>query len=123
MFSLMEAQSPAHILPEHLHMALMAWLHLNNAEAAQRAAASQSALTAKWSAAQQQAAMSATLQLLQSRPSDLVAAQCAQQVWMIAVSNNLPDRDSQLQACVTALLSDQRSSEAYQVSTSYAATQ
>ena len=45
----------------------------------------------------------------------LEAAQCAQQVWMIAVSNNLPDRDAQLQALIAALLSNSCMPEAHQV--------
>ncbi|KAL3161697.1 hypothetical protein ABBQ38_008796 [Trebouxia sp. C0009 RCD-2024] len=115
LFGLLEAQSAELLQPGHLHMAFLAALHMGDATAACDAATRHAPLAAAWTAHQQGHAFNSTLRLLQQQPSADAATHAALQVWLLAVSNNLPDKQQQLHDLLMALLSKGRLPEAHQV--------
>ncbi|KAL3161690.1 hypothetical protein ABBQ38_008789 [Trebouxia sp. C0009 RCD-2024] len=115
LFGLLEAQSAKLLQPGHLHMAFLAALHLGDATAACDAATRHAPLAAAWTAHQQGHAFNSTLRLLQQQPSADAAMHAALQVWLLAVTNNLPDKQQQLHDLLMSLLSKGRLPEAHQM--------
>ena len=100
----LEAQCPELIQADHIYMACLAWGHLGNTASALDGVRRHEPLTAAWTAEQQQLAFQSMLSALKLKASDDSAVQVTQHVWMIAVSNNLSDRQQQLHDFVMALL-------------------
>lgn len=115
LFGLVEAQSGQLLQPAHLHMAFLARLHLGDATAACDAATSHAPLATAWTAQQQGSAFKTALQALHHQPFAYAALRAALQVWLLAVSNNFPDKQQQLYDLLMALLSKERLPDAHKV--------
>lgn len=115
LFDLLEAHCAELLQPDHLHMAFLAWLHLGDTTAAADAISRHEPLAAAWSAAQQQLAFKSALSALNQSPFAYASLKAALQVWLLAVSTNLPDRHQRLHDLLTALLSKDRLLDAHKV--------
>ena len=113
---MLEAQCPELIQGDHVYMACLAWGQLDNTASALDGVRRHEPLTAAWTAEQQQLVFQSMLSALKRKSSDLSAVQVTQHVRMIAVSNNLSDRQLQLHDYVIALLSKGRLPMAHEVS-------
>lgn len=116
LFDLLEAHSAQLLQPDHLHMAFLAWLHIGDTTAAADASRRHEPLAAAWTAAQQQTAFKSALATLKQAPFAYSALRAVLQMWLLAVSNNLADRQHQLRDLVMALLSKDRLPDAHAVS-------
>ena len=116
LFGLLEAQPTERIQPDYLHIALLAWLQLEDITAAHAAMQRHRALTNAWTAQQQRFTFESALHTAGKLACSDAALHLAQQIWMIAVSNNLPDKELQLQSLVSVLLSKSQLPEAHRVS-------
>lgn len=115
LFGLLEAHS-AHLLqPHHIHMAFLAQLQLGDITAACDAVSRHEPLVAAWTAVQQQLAFKGALTALRQRPFAYALLRATLQVWLLAVSSNLPDRQQQLHDLLMALLSKGRLPDAHKV--------
>lgn len=112
----MEVQCVEQLQPEHLHVTLLAWLGLGDYTAALSAFTRHTTLAAGWSREQQRLAFKSASTALNRTPKSHAALRVAQRVWVIRVSNNLPDRQAQLHDLLGLLLSKKRLPDAHEVS-------
>ena len=96
-------------------MTCLAWAHLGDTASALDGLRRHEPLAEAWTAEQQQLAFQSMLRALKQKASNDTAFQITQRVWMIAASNNLPDRHLQLHDFVMALLRKGRLPAAHQV--------
>ncbi|KAL3161547.1 hypothetical protein ABBQ32_010414 [Trebouxia sp. C0010 RCD-2024] len=95
-------------------MAFLAALHLGDATAACDPTTRHAPLAAAWTAHQQGAAFQSALQVFQNRePFTYEALRAAMQMWLLAVSNNLPHKQQQLHELLMALLGKDRLPDAH----------
>ena len=114
-FSTVQAQDPTCIAPEHLHMALLAWLELNDPTAATSALQRHRALAVSWTAPQQQAVFQDALRCCKTAKKD-AALPLLQSVCMAGVKGSLPLAPMQAHELVLAMLSLGQTQNAFQVS-------
>ena len=114
-FSALQAQDPSCIAPEHLHMALLAWLQLKDLIAATTALSRHHALAVKWTAPQQQAVFQTTLNCFKDAQND-AALPLLQSMCMAGLKARLPLAPMQAHELVMAMLSSGQTQSAFQVS-------
>ena len=114
LFALMAAEEGYQLKPEELYWAVGSWLKLQEPAAALAAWQAHKQLAVQWTAAQQQHAFAAALDLIKTK-FQLAAFQLA----MNMSSIQTPHRSQQVQDLVQALLQAQRVTEAYTVSLDY----
>ena len=115
-FSAVQAQDPSSVAPEHLHMALLPWLQLNDLTAATSALQRHDARAVKWAAAQQQVVFHDALRFLKASRKD-AALPLLQSVCMAGLKAKLPLAPMQAHELVMAMLSLGQTQNAFQVST------
>ncbi len=114
-FSAVQAHDPSCIAPEHLHMALLAWLELNDPTAATSALQRHDALAVNWTAPQQQAVFQDALRFFKASQKD-AALPLLQSLCMAGLKAKLPLAPVQAHELVLALLSLGQTQNALQVS-------
>lgn len=115
LFGLLEVECPEVILPQHLLVACLAWGGLGDTAIALDGMRRHEPLAEAWTAEQQQLAFQSMLSALKQKAANDSAVHAAQHVWMIAVSNNLPDRQPQWHELVLVLLRKGRLPVAHKV--------
>jgi hypothetical protein len=114
-FSAVQAHDPSCIAPEHLHMALLAWLQLKDLTAATSALQKHDALALNWTAPQQQAVFQDALRCFKTSQKD-AALPLLHSVCMAGVKASLPLAPMQVHESVMAMLSIGKTHDAFQVS-------
>lgn len=115
-FSAVQAHDPSCIAPEHLQMAMLAWLQLNDLTAATSALQRHDALAVKWTATHQQAVFHDALRLFKASRKD-AALPLLQSVCMAGLTAKLPLGPMQTHELAMAMLSLGQTQNAFQVST------
>ena len=113
-FSAVQAQDPSCIAPEHLQMALLAWLQLSDLAAAASALQRHHALAVNWTAPEQQAVFQDALMTFKIAGKD-AALLLLQSVCMAGVKGSLPLAPMQVHESVLAMLSLGQTQSAFQV--------
>ncbi len=114
-FSAVQAHDPSCIAPEHLHMALLAWLQLHDLTAATSALQRHDALALNWTAPQQQAVFQDALRCFKTSQKH-AALPLLHSVCMAGVRASLPLAPMQAHESVMATLSMGQAQNAFQVS-------
>ncbi|KAL0019551.1 hypothetical protein WJX77_012189 [Trebouxia sp. C0004] len=113
-FSAVQAHDPTCIAPEHLHMALLAWLELSDPTAATSALQRHDALAVNWTAPQQQAVFQDALRFFKTSQKD-AALPLLQSVCMAGWKAKLPLAPMQAHELVLAMLSLGQTQNAFQI--------
>ena len=114
-FSAVQAQDPSCIAPEHLHMALLAWLQQKDLIAATTALSRHHALAVNWTAPQQQAVFQNALKCFKAAQND-AALPLLQSMCMAGSKAKSPLAPMQAHELVVAMLSLGQTQNAFQVS-------
>ena len=114
-FSAVQAQDPSCIAPEHLHMAMLAWLQQKDIIAATTALSRHHALAVNWTAPQQQAVFQKALNCFKAAQND-AALPLLQSMCMAGLQARLPHAPMQAHELVMAMLSSGQTQNAFQVS-------